>query len=155
MLGNNAFHVSPPNVGDTSRRDVNSFPYYPALFVSDVTTDSNNRSGDAENGGTPHIPSDVYGAWKTYTSLNQNPWLGIPTQNETNLGPGADSFPTSSNVTFTSFGQKPVEQGYSAEIVWKVDDLGLTQGHNYRAEFILHDGDVEGDVSEGCAFIRY
>ena len=51
------------------------------------------------------------------------------------------------------------DEGYGAEIVWNVDALGLTAGHVYRVQFMVHDGDQNntgGDAGEDCAtlFIR-
>ncbi len=143
-------HVVDPNVGDEAARDANGFPYFPALFLSDITTDPNNRSGDSQNGGTPHKPSEIYGAWKAlgpHSSTAMNP-------NNLDMGPGADPFPTEPNVTFKGKTRRP-EPYYGAEIIWKAEDLNLEDGHTYRAQFILHDGDSEGDISEGCTTIQY
>lgn len=145
-------HVVNPDVGDLTAKDSNGFPFYPALFISDITSDSNNKSGDAENGGTPHKPDEVFGAWKALGGPNPQPrnFTSYPP----NLGSGADTYPEKSNVVFKS-GGRGHEMGYAAEIVWKVDNLGLTDGHTYRAQFILHDGDSQGDISEGCTTIQY
>ena len=46
--------------------------------------------------------------------------------------------------------------GYVSEARWDVSSLGLTTGHVYRAQFMVHDGDQNktgGDVGEGCATI--
>jgi hypothetical protein len=142
-------HVTNPNVGDESARDLSGFPYFPALFVSDVTSDPNNRDGDAQNGGTPHKPDEVFGAWKALNGPNPQP------ANNLNLGPDADPYPTQSNVTFKNAARRN-ETSYGAEVVWKASNLGLTAGHTYRAQFILHDGDGGGgDTSEGCTTIQY
>lgn len=142
-------HVVNPNVGDETAKDLSGFPYFPALFVSDITTDPNNRDGDAQNGGTPHKPDEVFGAWKNYGGPDPMP------QNNLSLGPGADPYPTTSNVTFAKAARRN-ETEYGAEIVWNVGNLGLTAGHTYRAQFIIHDGDGGGgDTSEGCTTIQY
>ena len=44
-------------------------------------------------------------------------------------------------------------EGYTAELVWNLDSLGLTPGHIYRMQFMLHDGDQNksgGDAGEAC-----
>lgn len=137
--------VSPISFGDMTKIDPNGFPYYPAIFISDITTDPNNRNGDAQNGGTPHPPDEIYGAWK---ALDTND----PGKNNDNLGPGANPFPSKTNIT-TNGGHR--EPGFTAEIIWKVDNFGLTSGHTYRAQIILHDGDHGGDTGENCTTIRY
>ena len=46
-----------------------------------------------------------------------------------------------------------VNQGYGAECVWSVAQLGLIPGHSYRLYFMIHDGDqnkVGGDAGQGC-----
>lgn len=141
-------HVVNPNVGDETQKDANGFPWYPALFLSDITSDPGNKSGDAQNGGKPHKPGEVYGAWKAL-----GPSISMPIPNDLDLGPGADPYPASSNVKFANSQRYP-ETNYGAEIIWKVDDLGLEAGHAYRAQFILHDGDQIGDISEGCTTIQ-
>lgn len=140
-------HIVTPNVGDETQKDANGFPWFPALFLSDITSDPNNRSGDAQNGGTPHKPDEVFGAWKALgTGIDPGP-------NNLDLGTGSDPFPATSNVKFANVPRRD-EPYYGAEIIWKVDSLGLTDGHAYRAQFILHDGDQVGDISEGCTTIQ-
>jgi hypothetical protein len=44
-------------------------------------------------------------------------------------------------------------QGYGAGIQWSVGSLGLTAGHYYRVQFMVHDGDQDqtgGDVGQAC-----
>lgn len=142
-------HVVNPNVGDETQKDANGFPFYPALFLSDVTSNPDNRSGDAQNGGIPHKPDEVFGAWKPLGGT----FGSLLTPNNLDLGPGADTFPAASNVKFANIPRRD-EPFYGAEIIWKVDNLGLTVGHSYRAQFIIHDGDSEGDISEGCTTIQ-
>ncbi len=141
-------HVVNPNVGDETQKDANNFPWYPALFLSDITSDPNNKSGDAQNGGTPHKPDEVYGAWKPLGAA-----AVMPNPNDLDLGPGADPYPPNSNVKFANSARRQ-EPFFGAEIIWKVDSLGLETGHAYRAQFILHDGDQVGDISEGCTTIQ-
>ena len=47
---------------------------------------------------------------------------------------------------------------YAAEVNWNANDLGLIPGHNYRLQFMVHDGDQNktgGDVGESCTTIRF
>jgi hypothetical protein len=142
-------HVVNPKIGDETARDANGFPFYPALFFSDITNDPTNRSGDAQNGGTPHKPDEVFGAWKPLGTGGYS-----TTPNNFDLGPDADPYPAEPNVKFK--GQPSIVHGsFGAEIVWNVENLGLEEGHTYRAQFILHDGDREGDISEGCTTIQF
>jgi len=143
-------HASNPNVGDESQKDSNGFPFFPAIFISDITTDPANTSGDAQSGGKAFKPDEIFGAWKTLDS-NTAPFP----PNTLDLGPGADPFPLNSNVKFG--GQSPrVEPNYGAEMIWNVKNLSLVDGHVYRAQIILHDGDRgEGDISEACTTIQY
>lgn len=142
-------HAVDPDVGDQSARDANNFPYFPALFLSDITNDPNNRDGDAQNGGTPHPLDEVFGAWKALGPMTQP-----LSPNNFDLGPDADTFPAQPNVSFKGIPSR-VHGNYGAEVVWHVENLGLEEGHTYRAQFILHDGDSEGDISEGCTTIQF
>jgi hypothetical protein len=48
-------------------------------------------------------------------------------------------------------------EGYGAEAVWNVAELGLIPGHTYRLYFMVHDGDQNktgGDVGQGCTTIH-
>jgi hypothetical protein len=159
-------HVSPPNVGDTSARDGAGLPYFPSVFLTDTTTNANYTSGDAENGGTPQIPTDVYGSWKP---------LGTPTDplsmgngNGNSIASGADPMPANPNGpsynggmgglgSINIGGSMALDQ--TAEIIWKISALRykgqpLQSGHSYRAEVILHDGDRDGDIGEACVAFK-
>lgn len=144
-------HVVNPNVGDESARDANKFPYFPALFLTDITSNPDDTSGDAQKGGTPHKPDEVWGTWQALggdavRSAGNN--LVLPK--------GADPFPATSNITFSdSYEYRSRETANGSEIIWDVSKLGLTSGHTYRAQFIIHDGDREGDIGEGCTTIQY
>ena len=140
-------------VGDQSGLDPSLRPMWPSLFVSDISTDPSNRSGDWQQGNnSPATPNDVYGTWKAITSqtIDQttNPATftivkeNDPAANHWNLGVGADPVPA--GLT---------DQGYGAEVVWTASGLGLQSGHVYRLEFMVHDGDQNktgGDVGEAC-----
>ena len=45
------------------------------------------------------------------------------------------------------------DEGYGGEVRWSVSALGLSGGHAYRLEFMVHDGDQNksgGDAGESC-----
>jgi hypothetical protein len=152
----NPDHVVGPSVGDTSKKDSNGFPYFPAIFITDITDNSNDQSGDVQNGGKASPPDELYGTWKPLgTSSREN-------KNGLNLGSGADPFPKESNLIEASGTSKngPREPYTSAEIIWKVDNLKvndqpLINGHTYRVQLILHDGDRDGDIGQTCTTIKY
>lgn len=148
---NNADHIVNPNVGDEAARDANKFPYFPALFLSDITDDPSNKSGDAQRGGTPHKPDEIWGAWKPLGSS-----ASVPPPNNVILPGGADPFPANSNIKFKgdTGRYRSRETLYGAEIIWKVNNLKLVPGRTYRAQFVIHDGDFEGDIGEGCTTIQ-
>src|SRR5437588_34510 len=39
-------------------------PMFPALFLTDITTDPASRAGDWQTGGSPIAPHAVFGTWK-------------------------------------------------------------------------------------------
>ena len=41
-------------------------------------------------------------------------------------------------------------QGYGAELVWNVDDLGLIEGHVYRVQVMVHDAHAAEAGSAGA-----
>lgn len=138
--------IANPQVGDLSAKDTSGFPYYPAIFLTDVTDDESNKSGDAQNGGTGYPPSLVYGCWKPLGSMP-------PVQsNDCSLPSEADQFSSIPQKNLANLGH--TEQGYQAELIWNVNDLHLTPGRIYRAQFVIHDGDREGDIGLGCANIQ-
>jgi hypothetical protein len=144
--------------GDQAGTDVSGRPLFPALFITDVTTDPSSLAGDWQSGGSPIPPHAVYGTWKgavrnvdntvsppkvTFTMDND------PSENHWNLGLG-DPVPPGTK-----------DEGYGAEIVWNVSDLQvnggpLLAGHSYRLQFMVHDGDqtkTGGDVGQGCVTV--
>lgn len=159
-------HVSNPNVGDTSQRDSAGLPYFPSVFLTDVTSNAKDNSGDAEKGGTPQKPNDVYGAWK---ALGMSDPLTMGSGNGNTIASGADPMPSTPNGpgymaggifggTGMNFGGSSALE-WTAEIIWNVSGLQakgqpLQSGHTYRAEVVLHDGDKDGDIGEACANIK-
>ena len=139
-------HVSNPALGDKSLKDPSGRPFYPALYLTDITGDASNTSGDWQKGGSPvtHV-DDVFGTWATAT-LSGGSFSDTlpPAKNHWNLGPGADTPPAGT----TSF-----DEGYGTEFRWNASGLGLTPGHSYRVQVLAHDGDqnkVGGDAGEQC-----
>jgi hypothetical protein len=145
---------STATTGDQAGTDVSGRPMAPSLFITDTTNDPNNRSGDWQWGGQAYAPSDVFGAWKSFTrtvdyTAGTTPTVSVttsldPAKNNWNLGAGADAVPTG----LTS-------EGYGAEIRWNLNDMytaGILQaGHTYRFYVIVHDGDqnkVGGDAGQ-------
>jgi hypothetical protein len=136
--------VDNPSIRDPTAVDSYQRPLFPALFISDVTTDPNNRSGDWENGGTPIPPTAVLGTWKAVGANDPN----CP-NNTNNVGNG-DTVPPPTDPRDQT---RPV---WAAEIQWNVKALNLTAGHVYRLEFIIHDGDQNsagGDAAEACVTV--
>jgi hypothetical protein len=144
---------STATTGDQAGTDVSGRPMFPSLFISDTTTNPNNRSGDWQWGGTAIAPSAVFGTWKSftrtvdYTTSPATVSVTAPTdpaKNGWNLGPGSDAPPA--GLT---------NEGYGAEMRWSLSDLQaqglLIPGHTYRFYVIVHDGDqnkVGGDAGQ-------
>jgi hypothetical protein len=140
---------------DINRLPWSGRPMWPALFITDITNNLNDRSGDWQQGGTLALPpSDIFGTWKaavrtvdkthTPAAITVTPDTD-PVKNNWNLGAGSDTPPGG----FASL----ANEGYGAEARWSVSDLGLSTGHAYRLEFMVHDGDQNktgGDSGEAC-----
>ena len=155
-------------------------PMWPALFITDITSSANACSPAAYGSNTgpccdwqaltnPTLaascvaaqsavpPSKVCGVWKgakrTLDTTKVPNKLTVtpdadPAKNGTNLGVGSDPFPTLPAGTKL--------EGYGAEAIWNVDELGLQAGHTYRLQFMVHDGDQNktgGDVGQACVNI--
>jgi len=112
-------------------------PEWPSLFITDITDNPNDRSGDWQQGGKPYGPSGIYGTWKAAVSTVDNtvsPAMSTiiadadPAKNNWDLGNGADEPP----ISITK------NEGFSAEVVW---DMTFTQGHRYRIQVIFHNDD--------------
>jgi hypothetical protein len=139
--------------GDQAGTDPMERPFYPALFVTDITLDPSSKAGDWQFGGTALTPHAVFGTWKsgvrmidkTVSPATMTVLVDAdPAQNNWNLGSG-DAAPAGL-----------LNQGYGAEVRWNVNELGLIPGHTYRVQFMVHDGDqnkVGGDVGQACTLI--
>lgn len=142
--------------GSTAAQDSCSRPLFPALFVSDTTSNSANMSGDWQSGGAPFAPTAIYGTWKAAirtVNMNQSPpSVSVtvdqdPAKNYWNLGMNV---PVPTNTS-------SAESGFSAMVSWDVSTLGLQSGHTYRIQFMVHDGDQNkagGDVGENCVNLQ-
>jgi hypothetical protein len=141
-----------PAVGAPQATDPSGRPLAPSLFITDITNDPTSRAGDWQYGGTPIVPSAVFGAWKSFTeTISATGAITLtgaadPAQNGTNLGAGADVPPPGLQ-----------NQGYTAEVRWNLSDLAkagiLLPGHNYRFYVMVHDGDQNktgGDVGQAA-----
>jgi Flp pilus assembly protein TadG len=141
-------------------------PMWPALFVTDITSDPDGTSGDWQQGGTTAIPPNIiYGSWKgAVRTVDHNP--SKPPKNWPSGTPvisvNEDNDPATKNnwngVPDTPPGGFPTCGGYCSEVVWNVDSLKLKTGHTYRMEFMIHDGDqnkVGGDSGEACVVTSY
>lgn len=146
--------ITSPNVGTTTV-DAYKFPFFPAVFVTDITSpNQNSTSGDAQNGGRAYPPDQVFGSWK--------PYRGQDTQkNNTNLGTGADPWPPQSNNASAANGHRGFDTSYTSEIIWNMSNLSLNSqplasqhGHQFRVQFGVHDGDQNGtDLGYGCVTV--
>jgi hypothetical protein len=154
FLTNNPDSTLDPRVGDLDATDEAGRPLFPALFMTDLTTNANPLGGDWQFGGKAIPPHAVFGTWKgavrtvdnTKSPATDTITPGIdPAKNNYNLGPGSDPVPAGL-----------VNQGYGAEVRWDTDRLGLIPGHTYRLYFMVHDGDQNhdgGDVGQACATV--
>jgi hypothetical protein len=143
--------------GDQSGNDVavdGGRPMWPALFITDITSDPTSRAGDWQQGGTGIPPHRISGSWKGAVKIidkTKNPPKvtvtpdANPPKNNWVLGPGGDPAPAGLE-----------NEGYGTEVVWFIDQLRLQQGHTYHLQFMVHDGDQNktgGDVGQGCTTI--
>jgi hypothetical protein len=110
------------------------------------------RSGDWQQGGTSAVPpSDIFGTWKgavrtvdkTHTPATITVTTdGDPAKNNWIVGSGGDT-PQGGFASLKN-------EGCGGEARWNVSDLGLTAGHAYRLQFMVHDG----DQNRHCAKVR-
>lgn len=131
----------------TSARDGNNLPLSPVLYITDVSANASDISGDAQNGGAPQIANTIFGSWRPENG--QQPL----TQNGTNLGPGADPWPAS-NVPVAN--TTPRDLSWSSQIIWKganlktKDGQAIQSGKTYRFQVVLHDGNNPPATAQLC-----
>ena len=139
--------------GDQAGTDESDRPLYPALFLTDITSDPTSLAGDWQFGGTAIPPHAVFGTWKGAVRTVDR------TRNPANVTVTPDADPAKNNWNLDGGDVAPpglVNQGYGAEVRWEVSQLGLLPGHTYRMYFMVHDGDQNktgGDVGQGCAIL--
>jgi hypothetical protein len=161
----------------------NGRPMWPALFITDITTNPSAVSGDWQQGGTAAIaPNAVYGTWKAATRCvnYSSTALACPPAGSVKGGVAASgghaavtlaedadspSNCSGSGSTFkcngvpdTPIGGWTQTQQWGSELVWYIDNLGLRPGHSYRLQIMLHDGDQNksgGDAGQGCMVAKY
>jgi hypothetical protein len=114
--------------GDTSAKAADGYLVEPALYIAPQT---------AENGGTPHFPTQVKGDYNN----DANCWCGGIL--------GCQSHPAAPPIDPPPAGTQLFEP-FTAEFIWDVSSLNLPPG-SYTAEFVIHDGDVDRGV--GCVSI--
>jgi hypothetical protein len=149
--------------GDQSGLDPSGRPMWPVLYVTDISANASDTSGDWQMGGTPWNPNALFGVWKGAvrcvgaTASNvcvakPDPGAGMGGASGASIVPDAD--PTKNNWTL-GIGSDPIptglkNEGFAAEVRW---DLVLVPGHSYRIQIMVHDGDQNksgGDVGEAC-----
>jgi hypothetical protein len=134
-------------VGDESGLDPSLRPMWPSLFISDISVDPNNRSGDWQQGGVPTAPNAIFGSWKAAVRTVDN----TKTPSVVTITPDTD--PAKNNWMLAGGDTPPsglANQGYGAEARWNVQ---LAPGHSYRLQVLVHDGDQNkggGDSGEAC-----
>ena len=144
-------HVSNPNLGDTTLKDPSLRVFYPVLYITDITSNAADTSGDwqhSPNNGTTFI-DDIFGTWSTATLVGTTYTVNTPnSQNHWNLGVVGPTGPDAPPAGTTTF-----DEGYGAEVRWNASSLGVVAGHTYRFQILTHDGDQNkdgGDAGEQC-----
>jgi len=120
-------------------------PMWPALFITDITTDQKAVAGDWQWGGAPVNPTYIAGTWKgavrTVNAMGASITPDVdPARNNQNYGNG--HMPPAGALTKA--------EAYGTEVRW---DIRLEAGHNYRFQVMVHDGDqnkIGGDAGEAC-----
>ena len=167
--GNYSSSVSNPLVGATDQSGDftgndpavgGGRPLWPALYITDLTEggDIMSRKGDWQQGGQAIAPDQISGMWKAVVRTvdkTKNPALVTIT---------VDSDPSKSNGWNLAGDDTPpagtASDKFGAVVKWDVKKLinngTLKQGHMYRLQFMVHDGDQNktgGDVGEACTTI--
>lgn len=164
--GINPTTVNNPQTGapyEPDGKDSAGRPMFPALFLTDITTpNENSRVGDWQQGGTPIGPHVISGVWiyadKNGSSVTSRSRPAVKNvvfdsasgESVWNLAPGGTAPGPGKSYEDKTY--------YGTEIRWNVSDLlaaGKVQtGRTYRAQFMLHDGDSDSDVAQGCVTIQ-
>ncbi len=134
-------------IGDQSGLDPSLRPMWPSLFITDISTDPSNRSGDWQMGGVPSAPNAIFGSWKAAVRTVDK------TKNPSVVTITPDADPMKNNWMLAGGDTPPAglaNEGYGAEARWNVQ---LAPGHSYRLQVLVHDGDQNkggGDTGEAC-----
>lgn len=142
-------HVENPAIGDPNGIDSQGRPIFPAMFITDITTDPSSKIGDwqysIDNSGAIPLHA-IYGSWK---ATGENDSANNIVNGVWDLA-GLQTPPPNTS-----------SEEYGAGAVWYVDRLvasgKMTSGHTYRIQFMVHDGDqtnTGGDEGEGCATVQ-
>lgn len=143
MAQHPADHIANPPI-NVNNKDANGFTLSPAVYLTDITANAADTSGDAKSGGSPQPPTDVYGAWKIENGVQPNSENGVL------LGPGADPWPAANGPGGGN------DQTWTAEVIWNLANLrtkagqALVAGNKYRLQAAIHNGNGNGDVAEIC-----
>lgn len=130
-----------------AKRDGNKFPIPPAVFLTDISTNPTDTSGDAQSGGLAQGATRVYGGWKVIGGPDPKALNGV------NLGAGADAWPAANGPA----GGDGRDLSTTAQIVWDLSSLKtkdgqpLQPGKLYRIQIAVHDGDATPGISQLCA----
>jgi hypothetical protein len=114
--------------GNRTARAPDGFLWEPALYIGPQT---------ASNGGTPHFPTMIKGAYNNAPPTRGTGIQGAP------LDPIPPGTPPPPAATRTNRGGT----AYHGEFIWEVSSLGLAPG-TYSAEFLIFDGDRDRGI--GC-----
>jgi hypothetical protein len=137
--------------GDQAGTDPYDRPMFPALFITDITSNPLSLAGDWQSGNLVAIPpSAVFGTWKAAVRTVDK------RHSPTTVTVVADSSPSKNNWNLGAGDPAPaglLNEGYSTEVRWNVNDLALTPGHTYRAQFMLHDGDPQTGIEAAQACV--
>ena len=126
---------------------------WPALFLTDITGNLSDTSGDWQQGNLNGIgPNAVYGTWKgavRTVDTTTNPWTITVTPD---IDPAQNEWSGVPDAPPGGFAAHPC-LGWCSEVVWNMDSLKLRAGHTYRLQLMIHDGDQHGtggDAGEAC-----
>lgn len=148
MVNSPSDRIANPSIGDQSARDPSGFVYYPALFITDITTNPGEARGDSQSGGQANRPDTIYGTWKSRGVSN-------PRANNQIITPSQDAFPPVNGPP------GPRDTDYSSEIIWKTGNLSafnpqgggfvpLVKGNKYRIQVVLHSGGDPEELAVSC-----
>jgi hypothetical protein len=132
-------------VGKLAGVDPVGRPMWPALFITDITSDPSAVAGDWQWGGAPVNPTYVAGTWKG----------AVRTVDASGASITPDADPAKNNQDYGNGHSPPAgaftkAEAFGTEVRW---DIRLEPGHHYRFQVMVHDGDqnkIGGDAGEAC-----